>query len=189
MTQTKTQPSQGKNKMAKKRRRRKKGGGGNNNSVAVMTLQPGEVPTDEQLEAEAKALEKELDAKTQKKFDDAKKDGLDLTSLQALSGSELADIAKKEKIADATSLSKQKLVFEILKSRAEKHGLMMGEGTLEISCDGFEPPNPADLNGDGIVDASDLGLLFSAWNTPDADLDGDGTTNAADVGLLIAAWS
>ena len=103
MTQTKTQPSQGKNKMAKKRRRRKKGGGGNNNSVAVMTLQPGEVPTDEQLEAEAKALEKELDAKTQKKFDDAKKDGLDLASLQALSGSELADIAKKEKIFSTES--------------------------------------------------------------------------------------
>jgi len=139
MTQTKTQPSQGKHKMAKKRRRRKKGGGGggNNNAATVMTLQPGEVPTDEQLEVEAKALEKELDAKTQKKFDDAKKDGFDLASLQALSGSELAVIGKKEKIADASSLSKQKLVFEILKSRAEKHGLMMGEGTLEIMSDGF----------------------------------------------------
>jgi len=125
--------------MAKKRRRRKKGGGGggNNNAATVMTLQPGEVPTDEQLEVEAKALEKELDAKTQKKFDDAKKDGFDLASLQALSGSELAVIGKKEKIADASSLSKQKLVFEILKSRAEKHGLMMGEGTLEIMSDGF----------------------------------------------------
>ena len=139
MTQTKTQPSQGKHKMAKKRRRRKKGGGGggNSNSATVMTLQPGEVPTDEQLEVEAKALEKELDAKAQKKFDDAKKDGFDLASLQALSGSELAVIGKKEKITDASSLSKQKLVFEILKSRAEKHGLMMGEGTLEIMSDGF----------------------------------------------------
>jgi transcription termination factor Rho len=125
--------------MAKKRRRRKKGGGGggNSNSATVMTLQPGEVPTDEQLEVEAKALEKELDAKAQKKFDDAKKDGFDLASLQALSGSELAVIGKKEKITDASSLSKQKLVFEILKSRAEKHGLMMGEGTLEIMSDGF----------------------------------------------------
>ena len=79
MTQTKNQPSQGKHKMAKKRRRRKKGGGGGNSGgMAVMTLQPGEVPTDEQLESEAKALEKELDAKAQKKFDDAKKDGFDL---------------------------------------------------------------------------------------------------------------
>ena len=83
--------------------------------MAVMTLQPGEVPTDEQLETEAMALEKELDAKAQKKFNDAKKAGFDLASLQAMSGPELSALAKKEKIADATSLSKQKLVFELLK--------------------------------------------------------------------------
>jgi len=69
--------------MAKKRRRRKKSGG-KGGGIAVMTLQPGQVPTDEQLEEEAKQLEKELDSKTQKRFDDAKKDGYDLASLQVL---------------------------------------------------------------------------------------------------------
>jgi transcription termination factor Rho len=34
-------------------------------------------------------------------------------------------------------MSKQKLVFEILKSRARKQGLMIGEGTLEIMPDGY----------------------------------------------------
>ena len=42
--------------MSKKRRRRKKSGGGGGGGMAVMTLQPGEVPTDEQLETEALAL-------------------------------------------------------------------------------------------------------------------------------------
>ena len=64
-----------------------------------------------------------------------------------------------------------------------------GSGELVIDCEGFEPPNPADLNGDGIVDAADLGLMIVAWGTPNADLNGDGTTNSADLGLLIAAWS
>ena len=122
--------------MAKKRRRRKKPGG-KGGGVAVMTLQAGQVPTDEQLEEEAKQLEKELDSKTQKRFDDAKKDGYDLASLQSLSGQELAKIGEKEKIQEFSKLSKQQLVFEILKARAEKHGLMVGEGTLELLADGF----------------------------------------------------
>lgn len=83
------------------------------------------------------------------------------------------------------------LVFEgqVLLIRVGSRDGSSGEGTLEIACDGFEPPNPADLNGDGIVDSADLGLLVAAWNTPNADLNGDGTTNSADLGLLIAEWS
>ena len=47
-----------------------------------------------------------------------------------------------------------------------------------------------DLNGDGVVDGSDLGLLLAAWGTtrPGADLNGDGTVNGADLGLLLASW-
>ena len=64
-----------------------------------------------------------------------------------------------------------------------------GSGELTIDCQGFDPPDPADLNGDDIVDAADLGLMIVAWGTPNADLNGDGTTDSADLGLLIAAWS
>ena len=35
------------------------------------------------------------------------------------------------------TIAKQKLVFEILKSRARRHGLMVGEGTIEIMPDGY----------------------------------------------------
>ncbi len=46
-----------------------------------------------------------------------------------------------------------------------------------------------DLDGDGIVDGADLGLLLSAWNTTGpGDLNGDGIVDGADLGLLLSAW-
>ena len=50
-----------------------------------------------------------------------------------------------------------------------------------------------DINGDGVVDSGDLGILIALWNTeptavPEADLNGDGTVNSADIGLLIGRW-
>ena len=105
-----------------------------------MTLQPGEVPTDESLEMEASQLDTELDKKTQAKFDKAKKDGLDLSSLQKMSGQELIKVAEKQKIQDPANLSKQKLVFEILKSRAEKQARVRVELTERWSV-GRRPSN------------------------------------------------
>ena len=54
-------------------------------------------------------------------------------------------------------------------------------------------PCPGDLDQNGEVDASDLGLLIAAWNTDGSivegsDLKGDGIVCAADLGLLIGAW-
>ncbi|HMQ14764.1 MAG TPA: hypothetical protein PKC49_02210 [Phycisphaerae bacterium] len=44
-----------------------------------------------------------------------------------------------------------------------------------------------DLNGDGRVDQSDLGILLAAFGTgPEGDLDGDGDTDQADLGVLLA---
>ena len=117
----------------KKTRRRRKKTSSRSGGAPVATIRPEEVPSDEQLEAEAKALEEE----TQGKYDLAKKDDMSLAKLQHMSTAELADIAKKEEVADFSSLSKQKLVFEILRARAQKQGLMVGEGTLEVLPDGY----------------------------------------------------
>jgi len=120
--------------MAKKtRRRRKKGSRQRQGAAATVTLQPGEVPSDEELDAEAKALDKE----TQGRYDQAKKSEMSMATLQHMKLDELHKIAKKEKINDFATLPKQKLVFEILRSRAQKSGLMIGEGTLEILPDGY----------------------------------------------------
>jgi transcription termination factor Rho len=102
-------------------------------AASTVTLNPGDVPTDEQLDAEAMAL----DAEAQGKYDLAKKEGLDLTALQHMSNEELLKLAKREKLEDFASFPKQKLVFEILKARAQRQGLMIGEGTLDLQPDGF----------------------------------------------------
>ncbi|MCA9286902.1 MAG: hypothetical protein KDA22_16885 [Phycisphaerales bacterium] len=53
----------------------------------------------------------------------------------------------------------------------------------------------ADLDGDGAVNGSDLGVLLGAWGpcpraaTCIADLDGSGGVDGADLGLLLAAWT
>ena len=56
-----------------------------------------------------------------------------------------------------------------------------------VGCDGVG----ADINGDGVVDGADLGLLLGAWGSasPCFDLSGDGVTDGADLGLLLGEWS
>ena len=120
------------------RRRRRKGGGGGQPgggpipTGAMMTLPPGSVPTDEQLEQEAAELES-----SGKKYEAAKKDSLNLAALQKMGNDELAKVARKEGLEEALSLPRQRLVFEVLKARAQKQGLMMAGGTLELMPDGF----------------------------------------------------
>lgn len=50
---------------------------------------------------------------------------------------------------------------------------------------------PADFDNDGIVGASDLSLLLSAWGTmdPTYDLTGDGLVNAQDLAALLFGWA
>ncbi len=61
--------------------------------------------------------------------------------------------------------------------------------------DGFSDVAPeaakGDLDGNGIIDGADLGILLSAFGSgePSADLDGNGTIDGGDLGALLAAWS
>jgi hypothetical protein len=45
-----------------------------------------------------------------------------------------------------------------------------------------------DLNGDRVVNGSDLGLLIGAWGTGQYDRDGDGVVTGQDLGLLLGSW-
>ena len=55
---------------------------------------------------------------------------------------------------------------------------------------------PGDLNGDGDVDQSDLGILLAAWGTqpgdlywaPRADINNDGCVDQSDLGILLSNW-
>ena len=66
-----------------------------------------------------------------------------------------------------------------------------GSGTLNIA-EGLVPcisPCPADLNHDGAVTGSDLGLLLGNWGFSGiGDLDNNNIVNGADLGILLGAW-
>ncbi len=63
----------------------------------------------------------------------------------------------------------------------------MDDVSVELSgC----PYAPADLNTDGHVDGTDLGLLLGAWGQPGlGDLNQDGTVDGTDLGLLLGSWT
>jgi hypothetical protein len=59
---------------------------------------------------------------------------------------------------------------------------------LSLGCGGCGAPG--DLDGDGRVSGSDLGLLLGAWGQRGpADLNGDGAVTGSDLGLLLGAWT
>lgn len=71
-----------------------------------------------------------------------------------------------------------------------------GHGRLSAydSIVALQPPNPADINADGVIDASDLVILLAEWGICSAekpcpcDLSGDGTVDVTDLLILLAAW-
>src|SRR5687768_7164372 len=62
---------------------------------------------------------------------------LDLTTLKEMSVTALTKIAREHEIPGATGMRKQELIFEILRARAAKAGLIFSEGVLEVLPDGF----------------------------------------------------
>ena len=68
----------------------------------------------------------------------------------------------------------------------------IGPYTCVIFSQGDPPPptNPADVNGDGRVDAADLSALLGAWGTANAaaDVNRDGSVNGADLAALLGQW-
>ncbi len=71
------------------------------------------------------------------KYERIKRGNLHLTDLQNLDVVELHKVARQEGIGDYMGLTKQELIFKILKERIQQTGLMYGEGVLEILPDGF----------------------------------------------------
>ena len=70
-------------------------------------------------------------------------------------------------------------------------GVDMHRGAADLNGDGILDAcqgSPADLDDDGCVGGSDLGVLFTNWGTDGVgDLDGDGTVGSAYLGALLAA--
>ena len=62
---------------------------------------------------------------------------LDLASLKSLNVAGLTAIAKQLDLPGATGMRKQDLIFQILRARSERSGLMFSEGVLETLPDGY----------------------------------------------------
>ena len=62
---------------------------------------------------------------------------MNIEDLKSKTISELTNIAKDLKIQGHSGLRKQDLIFKVLEAKAEKDGLMFGQGVLEILPDGF----------------------------------------------------
>ena len=102
-------------------------------------------------------------------------------------------------ISDSVLEPGRQLVLETRRMSAPRlaeHGLQADDSGcsdhLPIICDVRTPSGPAgDLDGDGIVNGSDLGILLAAWDTNSelADLNGDGIVNGQDLGLMLADWA
>ena len=125
------------NQQGNKRRRKKKRRGANmtppqNQSRGSSGIPSHVLPSDEELEREARELEKAIEAKGT-----AIDDSITIADLQKMDLEELVKVADKEGLEEYHNLPKQDLIFKILKTRAAKQGLMIGEGTLQVMPDGF----------------------------------------------------
>ena len=65
----------------------------------------------------------------------------------------------------------------------------LGMNLFLAQCPLSAEPN-FDLNGDGVVDGADIGLLLAMWGAYDspADFNEDGFVDGGDLGQLLAAW-
>jgi hypothetical protein len=76
---------------------------------------------------------------------------------------------------------------DILSAEQVTQGDVAGRITLLRTAN---PAAPGDLDGDGVIGAGDLAILFQYWGLPGiGDIDGNGTTDGFDLTILLGAWS
>ena len=61
------------------------------------------------------------------------------------------------------------------------------DGAIECVDDSI----PGDINGDGVVDGTDLSILLGYWglDAPDVDINGDGVIDGTDLSIVLGHWT
>ncbi len=114
----------------RRKKKRKKGGG----APAKPSIPAHHLPSEEDLEREAAELEKSRGTASYKS---AEKAALHIDELQKMELEDLFKLAEKEELEEFHHLSRQELIYRIIKHRADAGGLILCEGTLEILPDGY----------------------------------------------------
>lgn len=116
--------------------------------------------------------------------------GTTWTVLETVSDNSNAWVFKSFKISDFVTPS------ATMKMRWRASDLGSGSvveaGVDDVTVSGYKcvAANPADLNGDGHVDAADLAIMLGAWGTAGpGDLNGDGIVAADDLAMLLGAFN
>jgi hypothetical protein len=62
------------------------------------------------------------------------------------------------------------------------------DGAIDVTP--ITPPCAEDVNGDAVVDVTDLLEVIANWGEPGgpSDVTGDGTVNVSDLLAIVAAW-
>ena len=77
----------------------------------------------------------------------------------------------------------------LLLSGTFSEGTVTTAATITLAAVGPRVPRPTDLDGNGVVNGDDLGVLLTAWGTAHfADLTLDGVVNGDDLGRLLVDW-
>lgn len=96
---------------------------------------------------------------------------VDGASVSSISGSALCDL---------WAVGRRITAGNLLTFASHLHPIEVGEFSSILG----------DINSDGTVNASDLGLLLGGWGQAGStDLDNDGTTGSADLAILLGAWN
>ena len=81
----------------------------------------------------------------------------------------------------------------ILVNGTTGEGTVSGAFTLVMSADADAPScaDDPDINGDGVVDGTDLTLLLGSWNAPGgpSDINCDDIVDGTDLTLLLGSWT
>ncbi len=83
-----------------------------------------------------------------------------------------------------TGAWRARIIGAAVNQQTQGYGLVIsGDVSAGAACIG-------DVNGDGVVDGSDLAGLLASWgtNNPTTDFNGDGVVNGSDLATLLAAW-
>lgn len=118
----------------KNKKRKKRPGGGGSPGQGASGIPSGVLPSDEDL---ARDWDEIADLVNSGEYKAAAEEAIHIQSLERMSLDELHQFADDQGIDDFNKLPRPELIFAIMRKRAEEDTLMFGEGTLQLSPEGF----------------------------------------------------